>query len=408
MTLLVGSAIHSPAIIPLPALRLVIDALETSGTWTAPAGDFWSAKGVINVIDVMGIGGGGGGQIATGGGGGGAFARGEVRVAPSTGYTVTVGAGGAGDGGDTSFESDVVAKGGLSRANGGTGGTAAASTGTTKYSGTDGTTGATNTFGGSAAGDQGAAIGTGASSGGPHLGGFSLNGGNSRFYGSGGSSTDLIDSNGRPGMCRVLYYVEATADYPRLIAMSWGRGNDATSRNITLPGGRGGKLLLIVGGDSNSTIGMAGWTQIGSQSNEGGNTCCSAVFYHDDDGAVPVAMTQSVTESVCWTCFRILNAGTPTATYATGSSGAADPPDHAPGSAKYLWLTYAAFDTSGPTYSGPPANYGDSFMVPALNAGCPFLATATRYLEAASENPGTFGNSTAAWSAGTISVPYAA
>jgi len=67
---------------------------STTGSWTAPAG-------VTSVtVDAWGGGGGGGGNSTTaqggGGGGGGAFARKVVTVSPSTSYTVTVGAGGAG------------------------------------------------------------------------------------------------------------------------------------------------------------------------------------------------------------------------------------------------------------------------------------------------------------------------
>jgi hypothetical protein len=130
-----------------------VDIITASGTYTIPAG--------VTEITVEAWGGGGGGgdgaNTGGGGGGGGAYASKTFTVTPLDDYTVTIGAGGSrattsvgagGTGGDTSFGTDVIAKGGAggsgansANAAGGAGGSGAGSTGTTTYSGGNGGTG---------------------------------------------------------------------------------------------------------------------------------------------------------------------------------------------------------------------------------------------------------------------------
>jgi hypothetical protein len=129
-------------------------------TWTAPTG--------VTSAVVKAWGGGGKGYYASGdggaGGGGGAYAASTVAVTPSTGYTVTVGAGGitgAVDGGDSQFVGDdktVLADGGTgatSRTANGLGGTLANSTGDTEYIGGNGSDGVTADYGGGGGGAGG-------------------------------------------------------------------------------------------------------------------------------------------------------------------------------------------------------------------------------------------------------------
>jgi len=91
-------------------------------TWTAPTG-------VTRVkVTLVSGGGGGGGTVAGGYGGAGAQAIGVYTVTPGTGYSVTVGGGGAGggtssngsSGGSSSFSSLVSATGGAGGTSGGT------------------------------------------------------------------------------------------------------------------------------------------------------------------------------------------------------------------------------------------------------------------------------------------------
>lgn len=97
----------------------------TSGSysWTAPTNVY-----AVSVVCVGAGGGGGatGGSGGGGGGGGGLGYKNNILVTPGTSYTVVVGAGGSGDGGDSYFisTSDVCGFGGSggSGATGGTGG----------------------------------------------------------------------------------------------------------------------------------------------------------------------------------------------------------------------------------------------------------------------------------------------
>lgn len=173
------------------------DIILSSTTWTCPAGvisvqaECWGAGG--------GAGGSGGGAFGRPGGGGGAYSlKSSIGVTPASGYSATVGTGGAlnTNGGDTSFVGDssntCLAKGGscgvaISGA-GGAGGVAASGTGDTKYSGGAGgtSTGAGGAGGGSSAGTGSAgANGTGASSATGGAGGTAPTGG-----GNGGRGGD--------------------------------------------------------------------------------------------------------------------------------------------------------------------------------------------------------------------------
>ncbi len=163
-----------------------------SGTWTVPTG--YSDDALV-IIKAWGGGGGGDGDTAGGGGGGGACVTRTMRYADITlsSYTVTIGAGGAvnGGGGNTSVGSLVTAYGG-GRGNG---------TSTTGYGGGGGGTlgagaGATTGAGG-AGGRGGGGLGMNDTASGltPHAvwpegggggGGRAQNGGDSLHGGGGG------------------------------------------------------------------------------------------------------------------------------------------------------------------------------------------------------------------------------
>ena len=137
----------------------MVDTYATQGTYTftVPLG--------VTLITVECVGGGGAGASintvgAGGGGGGGAFATSNISVIPGATYSIIVGSGGSlSDGGDSSFGTIVLAKGGKGVATnvttGGLGGTTAASIGTTKYAGGAGRNGSLGNFGGGGGGGAG-------------------------------------------------------------------------------------------------------------------------------------------------------------------------------------------------------------------------------------------------------------
>ena len=165
---------------------------NATGTWTCPAG--------ITTVLVECWAGGAPGQDLGGfsggiGGGAGAYAAKVLTVVPTTQYAITVSAvtlNGGGSGGDSSFETDVVAKGGNED---GSGGTAADSTGDVKFSGGDGGV-VSGAFQGGAGGGGSASSnangGNGQASDAGRAGGISGGG----IGGSGGASTGI---NGTAG-----------------------------------------------------------------------------------------------------------------------------------------------------------------------------------------------------------------
>lgn len=139
----------------------------SSGTWTAPAG--------VTKVWLLVVGGGGGGCGGVGAGGmGGAQTQQQFTVSPSTGYTVTIGAGGTGVGGGGYI--------------GGTGGTSSFSTvtGLGGYGGQ--TNGNASTLGGNSYG-IGSNIGNSAAGANTGGGGGGANGGTA---GNGGSGIVIV------------------------------------------------------------------------------------------------------------------------------------------------------------------------------------------------------------------------
>lgn len=180
----------------MPASALVYSTAGTF-TWTAPAG-------VTSInVECWGAGGAGGAitapvYLTSGGGGGGAYVKTpNYGVTPATGYSVVVGAGGSGTGGDSYFVNDstIMAKGGGSPATNfagfGSGGSAANSVGATKFSGGSG-----YFVNGAPAGGGGSSAGT-ASNGNPafsFIGGTAVTGG-----GGGGNGATSMNTQGQTG-----------------------------------------------------------------------------------------------------------------------------------------------------------------------------------------------------------------
>lgn len=191
-----------------------IDPSIAPGTYylTINASETWTRPSYITNATVYAIGGGGGGgniggtnNVGAGGGAGGQIAISNLTLTESS-YTITIGAGGTANGasnnnnglpgGDTSFGTLVIAKGGAGGGGGANGaggvGSATGGTGTTIYRGGSGAAGN--------GGDSGAGGGGAGTTGqGGDASGLTAGTGTSLYGGNGGAGQSS-NSNGNPGV----------------------------------------------------------------------------------------------------------------------------------------------------------------------------------------------------------------
>lgn len=393
--------------------RTIIYKAAGSYTFTTPSD--------VTSIIVECWGAGGGGTTAVGAGGGGAYAKDTIAVSPSTGYAVVVGASAANtDGADSTFNAtSVIAKGGLSGANGGTGGTAAASTGSVKFNGGAGTLGAASTTGGGGAGDITAGSGT---NGGSTTGGSGFGNTSVPVSGAGGASTAADQVKGGDGHVKITYLTDVGANYATVVGVSVPNRStslSATSRaSINMPAGaQAGSLLLLFamtytsGGGTEHVLYGNGWTKLGA-SNNGAATV--SVFYKRADGSDITKITSTNGGSLYCYVYNITGAGEPVGAFSSGASGNVDPPDLSPvyGTGNYLWFAVSGYNVNGrgdPRVTAAPTGYELSEIVEstAINSFDGELALAIKYANALSDNPGTFTTSAnSSWAGATVAVPY--
>lgn len=209
-------------------------------TYTVPAG-------VTSLtVECWGAGASGGDGINSGGGGGGggAYAAKTFSVTPGATYTVTIGQPGVlpdhaakgGDGGDSSFSTEVIAKGGIggdgsygSTGLGGPGGSAASSTGTTKYSGGTGGNGQNSGDTGGGGGGAAGATGDGGNGG-------NTTSGNGNGEGGKGGAYGVNSASGGPGQ------------FPG------GGGGGGEGNTFTNAGATGGRGCVKISYDSDNIV----------------------------------------------------------------------------------------------------------------------------------------------------------
>ena len=397
-----------------PQLTVVVDTLLADATWTAPAGSVTAPDGTPNAVQIELWGAGGGGTTGVRAGGGGAYSRSNaVPVTPSTGYAVAGLAGGAANtnAADATFATTtVVAKGGLSGTNGGTGGAAASGTGDVKFSGGTGAAGTGNTTGGGGAGSAG--NGAAGSGGAPDGGWQTTIAAAGRLIGNGGGSSAAAQLAGARGEFRSTYQVAATAGFPRRGMHTLGRdAANGTTRNLSLPSGSGGRLIVFVVSDGAATITMTNWTAL-AQVTEGTSQCAMRAFHFDASSADPVdlAIATSASEKVSWVCIRYFSAGAPTWTTASGSSTNANAPSHQPADGNYTFVCAAGWDNgTASALTSFPAQYGNRLTVPPNDIDGVLLAVCERNvaIAGAGENPAAFASTNEQWCAATLSVPAA-
>jgi hypothetical protein len=168
-----------------------------------------------------------------------------------------------------------------------------------------------------------------------------------------------------------------------------------------------------------STI-PTGWSQLAQQTG-GGSASQLTIFEKIADGTeggTTPTWIASVSTTAIWQVASVVNAHASTASEVATTSGdatAADPPSLTPswGADNTLWSAVAGHAAaSAAAFTAAPANYTGFLNSGASSGGSAVsVATATRQLNATSENPGAFtaGGSNRFWAAATIAVrPVAA
>jgi hypothetical protein len=395
-----------------PVRHLHLQHFIANGTFTPPA-NFVAPDGTAGKVKAFGRGGGGGGTVNTGAGGGGAAANDNVDASAGVGIAIVIGtSAGNANGGDTTVgETLLVAKGGKSGANGGIGGLASESTGTNKFDGGNGGVGTGSQSGGASAGHTSAA--SGITPGQPD-GAFGA--GNSvGTPGCGGNSTAGAGVAGGRGDARIEALVEALAGHPRLLGYTVLRDSAAgTTRDIVLPAGSGGRLLVVVFCDSTGspTITMdAAWTAFAQQTDPTGGSTTQRTLHLDASGGDPAALTitTSASKRVLGYVFRVADCAAPLQAVATFASATNHDPPDLPfgGTVNALVFTLLALDQSAAAFvTGAPTDFTLGHEL------CPFainevrVALAWRFVTGVSSiNPSAWGHAAESGMAMTLGLP---
>jgi hypothetical protein len=215
----------------------------------------------------------------------------------------------------------------------------------------------------------------------------------------------------------VVYPNADFADYPSLAAKTSSNEPDVvTSHDVTMPPSvSSGDLLQCLFTSSIATFTWpAGWTVAKSLT---GAAAKSELAYRQSDGTEGAAIVVSTSLSVesAHICMRIVGHVNPAtqapqaSTGATGLSTTANPDTVTPtgGSKNYLFVALAGNSggSGPPTYTGFPSGYHHPLeQISSTGAGTYATAMATRQLNAASEDPGTFTNPSVNWVALTAAV----
>lgn len=205
--------------------------------------------------------------------------------------------------------------------------------------------------------------------------------------------------------------------FPVLAATSNGeRSTDGTSSSITLPASiSAGDLLLVCFACDGPTTNIAVDTGAsGSNWNftqySGGSNNKIAVAWKVAEGSDALTLTHG-SEQTSHICYRFTGANTvEVAAGTTGNTSTANPGNLAlaGGAAKDVyWIAFAGLDGIG-SASAAPTNYTNLLNKTATNSTGASSFTAERQLNAASENPAAFTNTSGRWQAYTIAVHYVA
>ncbi len=202
--------------------------------------------------------------------------------------------------------------------------------------------------------------------------------------------------------------VGVAVDYPNVTASTSNTNASGVSHTINLPAGVGaGELLVaVLATTSNPTITWAtGWTSLFATSQGANNTLAAAYRVATGGEGTSITVTTSAPVTSSAQSYIITNyQGVPVVGTATTGAAAVDPdPPNLTtgfGAVNTLWLAIAEDSVEITTY---PAIYTKI----AENGATPYLSSAFRQLNAASENPGTFTALAGNWVANTIGIEVA-
>lgn len=198
-------------------------------------------------------------------------------------------------------------------------------------------------------------------------------------------------------------------------------GTSGTSVSVTLPtGSTAGNLIIVAYTQDSATTApspSAGWTTIG-------NGAISTLGYHYifarvlTGGAQDSLTVTASNNDFAHAVLRITGhrVATPSTDIfidgtATASTGNADSANLTPagGAQDFLWITTCGIDMSATTntLTAAPANYTTGAILVKSASSTSSCATGLGYrqLNAASENPGAFTNTSRPWRAYTIAIP---
>ncbi|MCW5920772.1 MAG: Ig-like domain-containing protein [Saprospiraceae bacterium] len=190
-----------------------------------------------------------------------------------------------------------------------------------------------------------------------------------------------------------------------------------TTHTVSLPAGiQSGDLLLIFWSDANDSgtepTTPSGWTQLYTSTN---SNSIRRTWYKVADGTEGTTINITAgAERSAHNSYRIAAGtyqGVPVAgTVATGNSNAPDPPSLTSGfgATNTLWIASLHMHNDDGGGITNPTSYGSQETANTGGAGASHarMVTARRELNAASENPGTFGSvsATVQWAANTIAI----
>lgn len=194
----------------------------------------------------------------------------------------------------------------------------------------------------------------------------------------------------------------AGPSFPTPAAFSSGADTEnLTTRNVALPSGTGGRVIVFVSADDAPGTGTVavtegGWTALVNNVSLAGGRVRGLVIYKDAPVETLVTITTSAAEAAAWVAVRVTGFAAATAPAVSSPASLSgvdpDPPSLDPswGVENTLWIA-AAFCDPGYTFpTAGPAGYSNFTEAHWNENNGASMAIATRGLAAETENPGTF------------------